>query len=239
MKTIGLIGGMSWVSTAHYYRHINQSVATQLGGDHCARMVVWQEDFDLITALQRAGDWDGAGAILASGAVSLVAAGAEVVAICANTMHLVADVVRSAIDPVPLVHIVENVRDECVRRGISRIGLVGTAYTMESPALFPPVLGAAGIDVLVPDADDRAAIQAHTFDELIRDVVTDKARSRFASAADAMVHRGAQCIVLACTEHSLVLSEGDVLDANAIAVPMIDTAALHADAIVRAALGDA
>jgi aspartate racemase len=145
-------------------------------------------------------------------------------------MHLVAPAVAAAVDPVPLVHIVEVVRDACAGLGVTSVGLLGTAYTMESPVLFPPVMAAAGIDVLVPDADDRDAIQRHTFEELIRDVVTDEARRRFRGAADRLVGRGVQVIVLACTEHSMVLQDGD------LAVPVLDSAALHVDAIVDAAL---
>jgi aspartate racemase len=185
-RVIGLIGGMSWVSTAHYYETLNTGVASQLGGDHCARLVLWQTDFDTITQLQRAGQWHEAGEVLAQGARSLVAAGAELVAILANTMHLVAPQVAAAA-PVPLVHIVEAVRDECLRRGITKLGLLGTAYTMESPELFPSILTPAGIEVLIPDAPDRAEIQRHTFDELILNRVTPGAKARFTSASNSMI----------------------------------------------------
>ncbi len=229
-RVIGLIGGMSWVSTAHYYETLNTAVAARMGGDHCARLVLWQTDFDTITNLQRAGRWDEAGAVLTAGAQSLVAAGAELIAICANTMHLVAPQIAAAASPVPLVHIVEAVRDECVRLGVTRLGLLGTAYTMESPALFPTVLSPAGIELLTPGADDRAAIQRHTFDELIQNRVTPEAISRFTTASNEMISRGAQAIVLACTEHGMVLRDRD------LSVPVLDSTQIHVDAILTAAL---
>jgi aspartate racemase len=231
MRVIGLLGGMSWVSTGHYYRSINLDVATRLGGEHCARLVLWQTDFDDITVLQRAGDWDAAGRILAGGGRSLVAAGAEVIGIGANTMHLVADPVRAAVAPAHLVHIVEVVRDECLARGIGKIGLFGTAYTMESPTLYPPTLAAAGIDVIVPDADDRAEIQRITFEELIKDEATDTARVTFHTAAARLLDKGAEAVVLACTEHGMLLVDGDLGDAA-----VLDSTALHARALVDAAL---
>lgn len=230
MRTIGLLGGMSWVSTAHYYELINRDVAARFGGDHCAPMVVWQTDFDAITAHQRAGEWDRAGALLAHGAAALVAAGAEVVGIGANTMHLVADAVSDALGGAELVHIVDVVRDECLARGVTTLGLLGTAYTMESTELYPPRLAAAGIDVVVPDVDDRAVVQRITFDELIHDVVDDSSVAEFRRIGAELVGSGAQAVVLACTEHGAVLHDGD-LD-----VPVLDSTVLHARALVDAAV---
>ncbi|MFN8050653.1 MAG: amino acid racemase [Acidimicrobiales bacterium] len=230
MRTIGLLGGMSWVSTEHYYRLINSDVAERLGGEHCAALTLWQSDFAHLAELQRTGRWDVAGDLLASGATSLVAAGAEVIAICANTMHLVADAVQDAIGERQLVHIVDVLRDECLRRGVGTLGLLGTAYTMESPDLFPPKLAAADIGVLTPDADDRALVQRITFEELVRDVVSDESRAAFRRIATSMIDAGADGIALACTEHGLLLGDGD------LPVPVLDSAALHATAIVDAAL---
>jgi aspartate racemase len=230
MRVIGMIGGLSWVSTSHYYQLINADVAERLGGDHCARLVMWQHDFAEITELQRAGKWHEAGEILASGARVLRDCGAEVIGIGANTMHLVADQVSAAAAPARLVHIVEAVRDECIRLGVRRLGLLGTAYTMESAALYPPALAAAGIEVVVPNEADRATIQRHTFEELIRDTVTDECRANFRSISANLIDRGADAIVLACTEHGMVMRNGDV------AVPVLDSTELHARALVDAAL---
>lgn len=227
VRTIGLLGGMSWVSTAHYYDLINRAVADRAGGDHCAPMVLWQTDFDRITTHQRAGEWEQAGQILAAGATALVAAGAEVVGICANTMHLVAPAVQEALGDVPLVHIVDVVRDECTARGVATLGLVGTAYTMESTELFPPRLADAGIEVQVPPPADRDEVQRITFDELIRGVVSDDARSTFRRIAEDLVAGGADAVVLACTEHGALWSDDWP--------PTMDSTVLHAAALVDAA----
>jgi aspartate racemase len=221
---------MSWVSTTHYYELINADVARRLGTEHCAALTLWQGDFAVLTELQRADKWHDAGEILAAGARSLVAAGAELVAICANTMHLCAAEVAEAIAPVPLVDIVEVVRDECQALGITRLGLLGTNYTMESPILYPPTLATAGIEVVVPDATQRAEIQRITFEELIADVVTESSRATFTQVATALIDRGAGGVALACTEHGLMLAEGD------LAVPVLDTAILHARRLVDLAL---
>lgn len=230
MRTIGLLGGMSWVSTRHYYELINADVAERLGGDHCARLVLWQTDFDEIGELQRTGRWDEAGDVLAGGAVALVDAGAELIGICANTMHLVAGVVARAARPAELIHVVEAVRDECRVREVTAVGLFGTAYTMESPDLYPPTLAAAGIEVLTPNADERAAIHRFTYDELTHDVVTAECRDAFARIAERLAAQGADGIALACTEHGLVLRDGE------LSVPVLDSTVIHARAIVDAAL---
>ena len=244
MRTIGLLGGMSWVSTTHYYELINREVAQRLGGDHCAPLVLWQTDFAEITALQQVGAWEEAGAKLAEGAAALVRAGADVVGIGANTMHLVADQVEAALGAAELVHIVDAVRDACVASDIRTIGLLGTAYTMESPELYPPRLGSAGIEVLVPGAAARAEVQRITFEELIHDRATDGARTTFHEVARELCSRGAEGIVLACTEHGLLLADGDLdgpgsgTDPDA-RIPILDSTVVHARALVAAAMAEA
>ena len=160
----------------------------------------------------------------------MFAAGAELIAICANTMHLVAGDVAAAAGTVPLVSIVDTVRDACVASGVRRLGLLGTAYTMESPDLYPLPLARKGIEVLVPEANDRATINRHTFDELIRDIVTDDARRAFREACERLVDRGADAIALACTEHGMVLRDGDV------SVSILDSTELHVRALVDRSL---
>lgn len=214
------------MSTAHYYRGLNAGVAERLGGNHCAPIVLWQTDFARITELQEAGRWDEAGEVLAAGARSLVAAGADMVAICANTMHLVAPAVAAAAGPVPLVSIIDAVADECVRRGVRTVGLFGTAYTMESSELFPVPMRERGIEVLVPEPDERAAIHRITFDELIHDVVTDDSRWVFADAARGLIGRGADAVLLACTEHGLMLGPED------LPVPVLDSSEIHIRALI-------
>jgi aspartate racemase len=236
MRTIGLLGGMSWVSTSHYYELLNRDVASRLGSGHCAPLVIWQTDFDTIAAHQAAGEWDQAGAVLAEGAAALVRAGAEVVGIGANTMHLVATPVLEVLGEVPLVHVVDVVRDECLRRGITTLGVLGTAYTMDAPELYPARLGDAGIQVLVPPEPERAELQRITYEELVRDIVSEDSAARFRRIAEGLVTAGADGIVLACTEHGLLLREGDVAAPAGAPLPVLDSTVLHARALVDAAL---
>jgi aspartate racemase len=221
---------MSWVSTRRYYELLNTSVADALGDGHCARLMVWQSDFADLTALQHAGRWAEAGDVLAEGTTALVAGGAEVLAICANTMHLVADSVLGAAGHATLVHIVDVVRDACVAAGATKVALLGTQYTMESPDLFPPRLREAGIEMVVPTQDERVAIHAHTYHELTRGIVTDEARAMFRGACLRLIDQGADAVVLACTEHGMVLAQGD------LPVPVLDSTLLHARALVEASL---
>jgi aspartate racemase len=228
MRRIGLIGGLAWPSTEVYHRLINQDVGRRLGGNHSARMMVWSEDFERIAALQRAGAWREAGIILADGARSLERAGADFLAIGANTMHLVADQVRDAVN-IPLVHLIEVVADAAADSGLKRLGLLGTSYTMTS-SLYPDVCGPRGMQVLVPGEEDREALQHSIFAELTRGLVTAAARSVAYEAAVRLVADGADSVVLGCTELALVLSPGD------LPVPVLDGTALHCRAIVDAAL---
>lgn len=224
---------MSWVSSVHYYRGINTEVSGRLGGDHCAEMVTWQTDFADIVACQRAGNWAAAGRTLAYGALRLRGAGAEVVAICANTMHLVADQVAAAAAPAELVDLVAAATEALVECSITTVGLLGTAYTMESATLFPPRLRTAGIEMIVPDALARGEIQRATFGDLTRGTVSDETRATFHAAIEGLVERGAEAILLACTEHALAV------DAESWSLPVLDTTQIHIDAIVDAALAPA
>jgi len=230
MRRIGLIGGLAWPSTQVYHRLINEDVGRRLGGNHSARLMIWSEDFEPIAALQRAGDWDAAGAVLADGARALVRAGADLVAIGANTMHLVADQVRQAVD-VPLVHLIEVVADAAGAAGLRRPGLLGTSYTMTS-RLYPDVCEPRGLQVLVPGEADRDALHETIYAELTRGLVTARARSVAFEAATRLVADGADSVILACTELALVLHPGD------LPVPVLDGTALHARAIVDAALAE-
>jgi aspartate racemase len=228
VRRIGLIGGLGWPSTEIYHRLINQDVGTRLGGNHCARLVMWSEDFELVAALQRAGDWDQAGAVMAQGARALQLAGADLLAICANTMHLVADRVRDEVD-LPLVHLIEVVADAAVAGGLTRLGLLGTSYTMTS-SLYPDVCGPRGLQVLVPGALDREAVHESIYAELTRGVVSARSRAVAFEAASRLVDDGADAVVLGCTELALVLHPGD------LPVPVLDGTALHCRAIVDAAV---
>jgi aspartate racemase len=228
MRRIGLIGGLAWPSTEVYHRLLNEEVNRRLGGNHSARIVLWEDDFEHVAALQRAGRWEEAGDLLAAGAKALEAAGAELLAICANTMHLVADQVRAAVD-IPLVHLIEVVADAAQDAGLKRLGLLATGYTMTSP-LYPDVCTPRGIDVLVPGEEDRAAVHAAIYDELTRGIVSATSKAVVYEAALRLVEDGADAVVLGCTELALVLGPGD------LAVPVVDTTALHCRALVDAAL---
>ena len=193
--------------------------------------MVWQSDFADLTAMQQAGRWDDAGELLAQGTRALVAGGSELLAICANTMHLVAGAVIRAAGDASLVHIVDVVRDACVAAKVSKVAVLGTQYTMESTELFPPRLNAAGIEMLVPALDARVAIHRHTYEELTRGIVTDAARATFRTACLELIEQGADAVVLACTEHGMVLADGD------LPVPVLDSTLLHVRALVAASLG--
>ncbi len=228
MKTIGLLGGMSWESTAVYYRLLNEGVRDRLGGLRSARVVLWSVDFEEVAALQRADRWDDAAGLLAKAAKELEAAGAEMVAICTNTMHLVADQVAAAVS-LPLVHLIDVTAEECRRRGCTSVGLLGTAYTMEEP-FYRDRLASHGLDVLVPDEADRAMIHSVIFDELCRGVVDDVSRTRYLATVERLARRGAEVVVLGCTEIGLLLGGAHA------SVPLLDTTELHCAALLDRAL---
>jgi aspartate racemase len=224
MRTIGLLGGMSWESTAEYYRVVNEAVRDRLGGLHSAPVVLASVDFAGIAALQSAGRWDEAGRVLGGHAAGLVAAGAEGVLICTNTMHLVADQVAEAAG-VPLLHLVDVVAAAARRVGARRVGLLGTAFTMEEP-FYADRLAAHGLEVVVPDAADRSVVHRVIFDELVRGVVRAESREAYRAVIASLVARRAEAVVLGCTEIELLVGQEDS------AVPVLPTTRLHAEAAV-------
>jgi aspartate racemase len=228
MQRIGLIGGLAWPSTEIYHRLINEDVGRRLGGSHSARLVIWSEDFEQIAALQRAGDWAQAGKILAGGAQALEQAGADLIAITANTMHLVAGDVRAAVS-IPLVHLMEVAASAAHGAGLGRLGLLGTRYTMAS-TLYQDACGPLGIEVVVPDEADQAVVHDMIYDELTHGRVPPAAKYDAADVAERLAGQGADGVVLGCSELGLVLGPGSV------SVPVLDATALHARAIVDAAL---
>lgn len=231
MRTIGLLGGMSWESSALYYRLLNESVREQLGGVHSARCVVLSVDFAEIERLQVTGQWARAGEVLAADARSLQAAGAELVLLCTNTMHAVADAISAAID-VPFLHIGDSTAEAVTAAGLTRIGLLGTRYTMEQPFLVDRLAG-AGLEVLVPEPADRDLVHRVIFEELVLGVVREDSRRAYRGVIDRLVARGAQGVVLGCTEIELLVGPDDV---DVVTFP---TTALHVAAAVRAALAQA
>lgn len=228
MRVIGLLGGMSWESSIEYERIINTEVRRRLGGIHSAELVMRSYDFARIEALQAAGEWEAGGAILAADAQRLEAAGAELIVVCTNTMHLVAEQIEAAIG-VPLLHIADATADAVTAAGLDTIGLLGTRYTMELDFMRGR-LERHGLTVLVPEPDDRELVNRVIYDELVRGVVSDESRVAYLDVIDRLLARGAAGIVAGCTEIELLIRAED-LD-----VPLFPTLALHAIAAVDAAL---
>jgi len=231
MRTIGLIGGMSWESTIEYYRLINEAVARKRGGLSSARIVMQSLDFAEIAAAQTEDRWDDLAAVLTGAAVSLERAGADLVLICTNTMHKVADQVSAAIG-IPLLHIGEVTGAECVRRGMRTVALLGTRFTMEQGFYRDVLAERFGLDVLTPPAADMELVHEVIFDELCQGRREDASRAAYIEIIERLAARGAEGVILGCTEIPLLLEESDV------AVPLLDTTALHCAAAVAAALED-
>ncbi|WP_405598563.1 aspartate/glutamate racemase family protein [Streptomyces sp. NBC_01410] len=229
MKTIGLIGGMSWESSAEYYRLLNELVRERLGGLHSAKCVLHSVDFAGIEELQVAGDWERAGEILADAARGLEAAGADLLLICTNTMHKVAGQVEAAVS-VPLLHLADATADAVRAQGITRVGLLGTAFTMEQD-FYRDRLAGHGLDVLTPDAGGRALVHRVIYEELCLGVVREESRAAYQDVVAELVAAGAEGVVLGCTEIELLIGEKDS------PVPVFPTTRLHVEAAVDAALG--
>jgi aspartate racemase len=227
--TIGLIGGMSWDSSATYYRIINQEVRRRLGGHHCARLAMVSLDFAEVRELQCRGAWDEAGETLADAARRLAAAGADLLVLCTNLMHRCAPAVEAA-TPLPFLHIADAVGARARALGVGRVGLLGTRWVMEEDFYARRLADRWGVDVVVPDPDERAEADRVIFEELTRGVVRETSRAAYAAITARLAGRGAEAVVLACTEIGLLLRPDDV------PVPLIDSAEVHALAAVDRAL---
>ena len=228
MRTLGLIGGMSWESTLPYYRIVNERVSERLGGLHSAKLVLHSVDFAEIEALQRAGDWEAAGAQLAAAAGGLRLAGAEAIVVCTNTMHLVAPAIEAAVD-MPLLHIADATAQRIRAAGLTRVALLGTRFTMEQ-AFYRERIEAAGIAVLTPDAAQRERVHRVIYDELCLGRIVDASRDDYRAVMADLVARGAQGVILGCTEIGLLVGATDA------SVPLFDTARIHAEAAADWAL---
>lgn len=229
MRTIGLLGGMSWESSAEYYRLLNELVRERLGGLHSARCVLLSVDFAEIEHLQVSGEWERAGERLAGAAVQLQQAGAELVLLCTNTMHRVADQVEAALD-VPFLHLADATAAAVQRAGVTTVGLLGTAFTMEQD-FYRGRLESHGLQVLVPDTEDRAEVHRVIYEELCLGVLEDTSRARYREVIARLVERGAQGVILGCTEIELLIGPEDA------PVPVFPTTRLHVEAAVELALG--
>jgi amino-acid racemase len=229
MRRIGLLGGMSWESSAEYYRLVNEATRDRLGGLHSADCVLRSVDFTAVERLQREGRWDEAGALLAREASGLVAAGAELLVLCTNTMHKVADVITAAVD-IPFVHIADTTADAVRAYGFRSVGLLATAYTMEQDFYVGRLRDTHGLDVIVPEPDDRAIVHSVIYDELCVGVIKDASRDEYRRIMRELADRGAQAILLGCTEIDLLVGPADA------PVPVFDTTRLHAERAVELAL---
>ena len=229
MKTIGLIGGMSWESTQTYYRLINQAIREKLGGLHSARLVLYSVDFHDIEVLQRQGDWQAAGVLLAQAAQALQAAGADMVVICTNTMHKVAEQVQAAVS-IPLLHIADPTAQAVRAAGYQRIALLGTRFTMEQDFYRARLEQQHGLQVIVPEQNERDTVHRIIYEELCLGQIKPESKAAYLDIIRQLQARGAQAVILGCTEISLLVQQAD-LD-----LPLFDTTALHAIAAADAAL---
>ena len=229
MKTIGLIGGMSWESTQTYYRLINEAVKARLGGLHSAKLLLHSVDFHDIERLQMAGDWVGAGAALADAARSLHAGGADFIVVCTNTMHKVAAAIEDAV-PIPLLHIADATATAIRAAGLTTVGLLGTRFTMEEDFYRTRLETRHGLRVLIPGPAERGDVHRVIYEELCLGRVLPDSRTAYRNVMSGLADAGAEAIILGCTEISLLVSAQDAR------VPLFDTTALHALAAVDLAL---
>lgn len=230
MKTIGLIGGMSFESTLEYYRIANEEVHRRLGGVHSARMVLYSFDFEDIEKLQHAGQWDAMGTLMAHAGTALRDAGADFLVICTNTMHKLAPVVEEA-SGIPVLHIADATGRAIDAQKLSRVALLGTSFTMEEPFLKERLERRYGLQVLVPDPDGRRDVDRIIYDELVIGSIRDESRARYLRIIDGLLKDGAEGVILGCTEIGLLIKPEHVV------APVFDTTVLHALAAVDEALG--
>ncbi len=229
MKTIGLLGGMSWESTAGYYRAINEGVKKALGGLHSAKIALYSVDFDPIEKMQHAGNWTATAEALATAAKKIEAAGADFLLICTNTMHKVAPEVQTAID-IPLLHIADATGERLVNEGIKSVGLLGTAFTMEQAFYKDRLEDKFGLNVLVPDDRDRKIVHTVIYQELCLGKVIAESKRHYLRIIDELADEGAEAVILGCTEIGMLVGQADT------EVMLFDTTAIHAEQAVAWAI---
>jgi aspartate racemase len=229
MKTIGLLGGMSWESTVDYYRAINEGVKSALGGLHSAKIILYSVDFDPIEKLQHKGDWDGTAEILSEAALCIQAAGADFLLICTNTMHKVAPEIENAIH-IPVLHIADATAELLVNKGIKTVGLLGTAFTMEHDFYKGRLTEKYGLKVLVPDDADREIVHNVIYNELCLGKTIEKSKAEYLRIINQLSNRGAEAVILGCTEIGMLVNQADT------DVQLYDTTAIHAAKAVEYAI---
>jgi aspartate racemase len=230
MKTVGLIGGMSWVSTIEYYKAINEMTNARLGGIHFARCIIYSIDYHDMAEINKKQDWNEADRVFSSAAKNLESAGANCILLCANTAHMVAEQVQKNIS-IPLIHIGDATVKKVQKHNIKKIALLGTKFTMEKN-FIKEKFAVQNIDVLIPEAADREFIHAVIFDELGKGIFKPETKKRFQEIIHTLVNKGAEGVILGCTEIPLLIKQSDVT------VPVFDTTLIHSNAAVDFALGD-
>ncbi len=231
MKTIGMLGGMSWESTASYYKTINQGVKQKLGGLSSAEVCLYSVNFEEIEKLQHAGQWDETVLILSKAAQSVEAGGADFLIICTNTMHKVAEQIQGNIS-IPLLHIADATAAKLVKNGITKAGLLGTRFTMEQDFYKDRLTERFGIEVVVPSSNDQTIVHNVIYDELCRGVINPDSKELYLTIVKNLFEQGAQAVILGCTEIALLINQNDT------SVPLYDTTEIHAEAAVNLALSD-
>ena len=228
MKTIGLLGGMSWESTLGYYKAINEGINKELGGLHSAKIAMYSVDFEPIEQLQHAGDWDGTAKILSEAAVCIQAAGADFLLICTNTMHKVAKEIGEAIK-IPILHIADATGELLVSQGIKKVGLLGTSFTMEQEFYKGRLSSRYGLEVLVPNDKDREIVHKVIYQELCLGTATPKSKAEYLRIIETLAAKGAEAVILGCTEIGMLVNQSDT------EVKLLDTTSIHAQQAVKCA----
>ncbi|MDR9853652.1 aspartate/glutamate racemase family protein [Paenibacillus sp. VCA1] len=231
MKTIGLIGGMSWESSMLYYQIINERVKERKGGHHSAKSLMYSVDFQEVKDLQHQGKWAEAAKVMIESAQKLEAGGADVIVICTNTMHKMAPEVMNSVS-IPLLHIADATANKIVSDKIKKVGLLGTAFTMEQEFYKGRLINQFGLEVVVPDEADRAVVHDIIYHELCLGIINEHSKKRYLDIIDSLIRNGAEAVILGCTEITLLISQEDCN------IPIYDTTRLHAEAAVDFALGD-
>jgi len=231
MKTIGLIGGMSWESTLDYYRNINEEVKHKLGGLHSAKIAMYSVDFEPIEQLQHSGDWEGTAKILIDAAKSVQAAGADLLLICTNTMHKIAPEIEKQID-IPLLHIADTTAEILIREGIKKVGLLGTAFTMEQQFYKGRLSSNYGLEVIVPNQQDRDIVHKVIYNELCLGKTVSTSKEEYIRIIENLSSQGAEAVILGCTEIGILIKQSDT------DVKLLDTTSIHACKAVEYALKD-
>lgn len=229
MKTIGLIGGMSWESSAEYYRLINEEVRNRLGGTHSAKSLMWSMDFAEIETLQHEGNWQALSEKMCQAAVSLERGGADFIVICTNTMHKLAEQVQACLN-IPLLHIADATAKEITSKNIKKVGLLGTEFTMKQDFYKGRLADKFGLELFIPNDEDCQIVHRIIYQELVAGVIRDESRQQYRQIIQKLVDAGAEAIILGCTEIMLLVSPADS------AVPVFDTTEIHAQAAVNMAV---